>query len=245
MGQAAHPVRACEKRCFPKARPFTISKVRIAFFDLDRTLIAQNSGRLWVLRELRLGHIKPWQALQAATWLARYQLGFAAIEVALQRAIASLAGSPERELRERTASFYERCVRALYRPGARKAIEEHRRAGDSLVLLTSSSLYLSEHVARDLKLDAVICNRFEVDENGLHTGRTVGALCFGAGKLQHANEFTRERGARLEDSAFYTDSYADLPVLEAVGRPVAVNPDRRLRRVAARRRWELVDWGRP
>jgi HAD superfamily hydrolase (TIGR01490 family) len=230
---------------FPKGYPFTIGKVRIAFFDLDRTLIAQNSGTLWVLRELQLGRLKPWQALQAAAWLARYELGFAAIDAALRRAIASLAGSQESELRERTASFYDRCVRSLYRPGARQAIEEHRRAGDSLVLLTSSSLYLSEHVARDLNLDGVICNRFEVDENGLHTGRTVGALCFGAGKLQHAGEFAKQNGARLQDCAFYTDSYADLPVLEAVGRPVAVNPDRRLRRVAEQRRWERVDWGKP
>jgi HAD superfamily hydrolase (TIGR01490 family) len=219
--------------------------VRIAFFDLDRTLIAQNSGTLWVRRELRLGFIKPWQALQAAAWLTGYELGFAGIDGVLQRAIASLAGVPERDLRERTAAFYEACVRPLYRPGARLAIEEHRRAGDSLVLLTSSSQYLAEHVARDLKLDALICNRFEVDQSGLHTGRTIGALCFGAGKLQYASDFARGRGARLEDSVFYTDSYADRPLLEAVGRPVAVNPDRRLRRLAAKRRWELLDWGTP
>jgi HAD superfamily hydrolase (TIGR01490 family) len=219
--------------------------VRIAFFDLDRTLIAQNSGALWVRRELQLGHIKPWQALQAAAMVTAYELGFARMEVALGRAISSLAGSPERELRERTASFYDTYVRSLYRPGARQAIEEHRRAGDELVLLTSSSQYLAEHVAAELNLDAMICNRFEVDQNGLHTGRTVGALCFGLGKLQHANEFAQEKGARLEESVFYTDSYADLPVLEAVGKPVAVNPDRRLRRIAAHRHWQLVDWGRP
>jgi HAD superfamily hydrolase (TIGR01490 family) len=219
--------------------------VRIAFFDFDKTLIAQNSGALWVMRELRLGYIRPWQAIQAAAWLARYQLGSAAIEAALQRAIASLAGSRERDLRERTTAFYESRVRSLYRPGGRRVLEEHRRAGDALVLLTSSSLYLAEHVVRDLKLDAAICNRFEVDEHGLHTGRTVGALCFGLGKLQQAAEFAGRKGARLADAVFYTDSYADLPVLEAVGRPVAVNPDRRLRRIASLRRWELVDWGRP
>jgi len=219
--------------------------VRIAFFDLDRTLIAENSGALWVRRELQLGYIRPWQALQASAWLAAYELGFGRMEVVLQRAIASLAGSAERDLRERTSSFYDKYVRPLYRPGARRAIEEHRREGDALVLLTSSSQYLSEHVVRDLKLDALICNRFEVDESGRYTGRTLGALCFGMGKLQHAHEFAQGNGARLEDSVFYTDSYADLPVLEAVGKPVAVNPDRRLRRIATARHWELVDWGSP
>jgi HAD superfamily hydrolase (TIGR01490 family) len=219
--------------------------VRIAFFDLDRTLIAQNSGSLWVRREVAAGHIRPWQALQAAAWVTAYELGFSRIETALQRAIFSLAGSAEQELRERTALFYDTDIRSLYRPGARLAIEQHRKSGDALVLLTSSSQYLGEHVAAELKLDAVICNRFEVDEKGLHTGRTVGRLCFGMGKLQRAKEFIHEHGARLRDSVFYTDSYADLPVLEAVGRPVAVNPDRRLRRLAASRHWELLDWGTP
>ncbi len=217
----------------------------IAYFDFDRTLIATNSGALWVRRELRHGHITPLQAVRAGAWLLRYQLGFAALEDAVKRAIASLIGSKERDLRERTALFYESQIRPLYRPGARRALDDHRRAGDRLVLLTSSSLYLSELVARELRLDAVLCNRFEVDEGGLHTGRTVGTLCFGRGKLQHAQEFAKEQGVRLSDCAFYTDSFADLPVLEAVGRPVAVNPDRRLRRLALKRGWETVDWGKP
>jgi len=219
--------------------------VRIAFFDLDRTLIAQNSGSLWVRREVELGHIRPWQALQAAAWVTAYELGFSRIEAALQRAIFTLAGSAEQEMRERTAAFYDTHIRSLYRPGALLAIEQHRKAGDALVLLTSSSQYLGELVAAELKLDAMICTRFEVDDKGLHTGRTVGQLCFGMGKLQRAQEFIKQHGARLKDAVFYTDSYADLPVLEAVGRPVAVNPDRRLRRLAASRRWELLDWGTP
>ena len=230
---------------FPAFACVYTDRVAIAFFDFDRTLIANNSGALWLRRELRLGHISPLQGLRAAVWLMRYQLGFAELEDAIARAISTLAGSREQELRERTARFYESQVKPLYRPGARKALEEHRRAGDSLVLLTSSSLYLSELVARELMLDAVLCNRFEVDDRGLHTGRTIGAVCFGKGKLLHAEEFVRGRGTRLSDCAFYTDSFADLPVLEAVGKPVAVNPDRRLRRLAHQRGWELVDWGEP
>lgn len=217
----------------------------IAFFDFDKTLISSNSGALWLRSEIKLGHITPLQAVRAATWLMRYQLGFAALDDAMLRAIATLAGSGERDLRERTEAFYESKVRALYRPGARQKVEDHRRSGDELVLLTSSSLYMSELVARELRLDAVLCNTFEVDESGRHTGRTVGTLCFGTGKLLHAERFASARGVRLSDCAFYTDSFADLPVLEAVGKPVAVNPDRRLRWIAKRRGWELVDWGRP
>jgi HAD superfamily hydrolase (TIGR01490 family) len=219
--------------------------VRIAFFDFDGTLITVNSAILWVRQELKQGRMTAWQAAQAATWLLKYELGFAEIDQAFQRAIAALAGSAERELRERTSSFYESRIRALYRPGALRAVEEHRKRGDRLVLLTSSPIYLSELVARELKLDAMLCNRFEVNEEGLHTGRTVGVLCYGPGKLSHAKSFAERGGVGLANCAFYTDSYSDLPVLEAVGRPVAVNPDRRLKRTAVQRGWELVDWGRP
>jgi HAD superfamily hydrolase (TIGR01490 family) len=219
--------------------------VGIAFFDLDRTLLAANSGTLWIRQELRLGHISRWQALRAASWLARYHLGFAGLEDAVLRAIASLAGSSMEDVRARTAAFYQAQVKALYRSGAREALDRHRRRGDRLVLLTSSSKYMAELVAKDLQLDGVLCNDLEVDATGCHTGRVVSELCFGKGKLAHARTYASSHGVALSDCAFYTDSYSDLPVLEVVGRPVAVNPDRRLRKEASRRGWDVVDWGGP
>jgi HAD superfamily hydrolase (TIGR01490 family) len=219
--------------------------VAIAFFDLDRTLIAANSGVLWLKSELRLGRISRLQAALASLWVARYHLGFVGMEHGIRRAIGSLAGSAEGELQERTTAFYESEVRSLVRPGARRALEAHRLAGDKLVLLTSSSRYMSELVARDLLLDEVLCNHFEVDPHGNYTGKPQGQLCFGPGKLTHAEACAQKLGADLSQCAFYTDSYSDLPVLAVVGRPVAVNPDFRLRRAALQRGWEVVDWGMP
>ncbi|HEX8818526.1 MAG TPA: HAD-IB family hydrolase [Archangium sp.] len=217
----------------------------IAFFDLDKTLLAVNSGALWVRRELELGHITRMQALRASMWLARYHLGFVAMQDALRQAITHLEGLGEQYLRQRTVLFYEEQVRSQYRPGALLALEEHRSAGDRLVLLTSSSGYLSELVARDLGLDAVLCNRFEVDAAGLHTGKPLGEVCFGEGKRVHAQAYASEAGIPLSECTFYTDSYSDLPVMEVVGRPVAVHPDRRLRREALRRGWPVLSWGVP
>ena len=215
----------------------------IAFFDLDKTLLSVNSGWLWLRRELSLGHVSRTQALRASTWLIRYHLGFAKMEVAIGQAISLLAGTGEAELRARTTDFYREQVRRLYRPGALAALDWHKRRGDQRVLLTSSSGYLSELVARELQLDEILCNRFEVDLAGLHTGRSLGALCFGKGKLAHARAYAERIQSPLAEATFYTDSYSDLPVLEAVRRPVAVNPDPRLRRLAFRRKWEIVDWG--
>jgi hypothetical protein len=110
-------------------------------------------------------------------------------------------------------------------------------------MLTSSSNYLSELVAAELGFDEVCCNRLEVDPAGLHTGRVVGGICFGPGKLPHAQAAATGAGASMSTATFYTDSYSDLAVLEAVAHPVAVNPDPRLRRLAQRRGWRVVDWG--
>jgi len=217
----------------------------IAFFDLDKTLLAVNSGSLWIRRELALGHITRVQAMRATLWLARYHMGFVPMQDALVQAMSHLQGTDEQPIRERTIRFYEELVRSQYRPGALRAVEEHRSAGDRLVLLTSSSGYMAELVARDLTLDAVLCNRLEVDAAGVYTGRPLGEVCFGDGKRSYAQAYASQAGVPLSACAFYTDSYSDLPVMEVVGRPVAVHPDRRLRREALRRGWPVVDWGSP
>ncbi len=215
----------------------------IAFFDLDKTLLAANSGSLWIRRELREGHLTRFEAARAALWILRYHLGFTSIEAALERAIASLRGSPAAPLRERTRRFYEEEVRAQFRKRGIEVLEEHRARGDRLVLLTSSSGYLSECVDGDLRFDALLCTRLELDAGGVHTGRCEGELCYASGKLRHAEACATAFGVSLSDCTFYTDSFADVSVLEKVGRPIVVNPDRRLRSHSLARRWPIVDWG--
>jgi HAD superfamily hydrolase (TIGR01490 family) len=218
--------------------------VRTAFFDLDKTLLSVNSGTLWVRREVALGHMSKRVALKAMLWLARYRFGFASAEEMVAEAVAHSKGTRAEDIALRTRRFFDDEVRHTYRPGALEALERHRAAGDRLVMLTSSSNYLAELAAVELKFDAVLCNRLEVVD-GLHTGRVVGRVCFGDGKLVHATAQLAAHGGALGQSDFYTDSFSDLPVMEAVGRPVAVNPDPRLRRHAQRRGWAVVDWGEP
>lgn len=218
----------------------------IAFLDLDKTVLARNSGALWVRWELASGHIRLRDALRAYGWVVRYHLGAAQLEDVILEAIGTYAGSREQEVVARTLAFYERDVRHTVRPGAREAIAAHRRAGEEVVLLTSSSNYLAEMVSTQLGLDAFLSTHYEVDAAGAFTGRPDGRLCFGPGKVEIARAWAKERGVRdLADCAFYSDSASDLPMLEAVGRPAAVNPDPRLRRIASRRKWPILDWGVP
>lgn len=217
--------------------------MRIAFFDLDKTLISRNSATLWIRFELAAGRVTRWQALQALGYIVRYNLGRVDIEDAIRQSVVTIAGQPEDEMRARAEAFYDARIRPLFRPGGRAAIEAHRRAGDRLVLLTSSSNYVSARVCADLALDEYLCNRFEVDGDGRYTGRPVEPLCYGAGKLVLATRCAAAHGVPLSACAFYTDSFADLPLLEAVGEPVAVHPDPRLRRHARRRGWPIRYWG--
>jgi HAD superfamily hydrolase (TIGR01490 family) len=219
--------------------------VRIAFFDLDKTLISRNSATLWIRAELGAGRITLRQALRALSWVVRYSLGARDMTAEIRRTVATLAGQREDVLRERTRVFHATHVRPLYRPGAVAAIAMHRRAGDHLALLTSASSYLAEEVCRDLDLDGYVCSRFEVDAAGLYTGRVIEPLCFGPGKVALADRYTASLGARLSDCAFYSDSHSDLPMLEVAGEPVVVHPDIRLRRLARRRGWRTIEWGEP
>jgi HAD superfamily hydrolase (TIGR01490 family) len=216
----------------------------IAFYDLDKTLLPLNSGTLWVKRELRLGHLSWRQAMQATVWLTRYRFGFANGADMVASAVAALRGTAVEPLRERTRQMFVESLSGRYRPGAYQSLDDHRKRGHACVLLTSSSHYLSELVAEELKLDGMLCNQIGSD-GGVHTGLVNGTICFGDGKRIHALAECERRGVRPSECYFYTDSYADLAALEVVGHPVAVNPDVRLSRLAAKRQWPAVDWGTP
>jgi len=217
----------------------------IAFFDLDRTLLSANSASLWIRAELREGRIRRRDAAVAAGWIVRYQLGVAQLEDALRSAAETLAGQEEAELRARTRAFWDRELAHRIRPGARTAVARERARGRQLVLLTSSSPYMSEPALEALDLDDILCNRFVIDGEGRFTGKAVEPLCFGPGKVTHARAFADAAGADLADCSFYTDSYSDLAALDAVGEPVVVAPDMRLRRTARRRGWPIADWTAP
>jgi HAD superfamily hydrolase (TIGR01490 family) len=213
----------------------------IAFFDLDRTLLSVNSATLWVKRELRLGFISRWAALRGAMWLALYELGLAQMDDAIRTAIGTLADQSEDEIRGRTMAFWREELADSIRPGAHAVLAAHRSQGDQLVLLTSSSNYLSELAAEALGLDAILCNRFQV-EQGRFTGKPVEPLCFAEGKHAHALAFAEAAGVPLSKCTFYTDSYSDISVLKAVGKAVVVHPDPRLKRAAERHAWAVENW---
>jgi HAD superfamily hydrolase (TIGR01490 family) len=214
---------------------------RLALFDLDRTLIDCNSGRLWALAEWREGRVSTLDLAWALSWLARYALGAeAGIREAFEAATASIAGQEEQDLERRIRAWFEREVAHRLRAGGREALARHREAGDHLVLATSGSIYAARAAAERYGLDEVVATRFEVVD-GRFTGR-VSTLAVGEGKAEAVEAWASERGHSLRDAAFYTDSMSDRTLMERVGEPVAVHPDRALRREAALRGWRVERW---
>jgi HAD superfamily hydrolase (TIGR01490 family) len=214
-----------------------------AFFDLDGTLTVENTGRLWFRRERAEGRLHLSQAMEAGFWLGLYGVGLMRADVALSRAVGTLAGLEEDALEERIARFYAEEVEASYAPGGLEAVKRHKEAGDKVVLLTAASVYLARCVQNTLGLDDVLALRFEVGADGRFTGGLQQPVCYGPGKLELAHAWASSHGVDLADCSFYTDSISDLPMLDAVGTPVAVRPDGRLTRVAKRRGWAIEDWG--
>lgn len=213
-----------------------------AFFDLDGTLIAFNSGLRYARHERRAGRIALWQMAESALWMALYHLSLVDMRRAFSRAVSHYRGVPEATLDERTQAWFEDAVAPHLLPGAADALAEHAAAGVPRVLLSSTSSYLARAVTARWGLDDWLANGFPTDAEGRLLGTMREPLCYGAGKVVHAERWAAAREVDLGASWFYTDSYSDLPMLEAVGHPVVVLPDPRLRRHARKVGWPIVDW---
>lgn len=212
-----------------------------AFFDIDHTILAGNSAASFARYMWEVGIARRRDLVLAAWYLGLYRLGMLQPSQALARSADVLRGKPESWLVEHCARWYERDVRREVRAGARAHIEEHRRAGHLVALLSSSTCYLGNPLGDELGIEHRLVNRLDLDENGHFTGGFAQPLCYGDGKRWHAARFAEEHGVDLSESYFYTDSVTDLGMLELVGHPRVVAPDPRLAREARRRGWPVVD----
>ncbi|MEO0600402.1 MAG: HAD-IB family hydrolase [Myxococcota bacterium] len=214
----------------------------LALFDLDRTLIDVNSGRLWVSSEWRAGRLSPLDVVWASWWLARYSLGWeSGLERVFETAAAGLQGVPEGEIVERVQTFFDRDIRHRLRPGGQAALVRHRESGDQLVLATSGTQFAAKAAVDAYGLETFVCTELEIVD-GHFTGR-IKALAVGDAKLHRVQAWADREGHDLSTATFYSDSMTDVALLERVAHPVVVNPDRRLRRHAQERGWPIEDWG--
>lgn len=211
-----------------------------ALFDIDGTLLSVNSAPLYAKWLRAQGRARRRDLVRTAWYLARYKLNLLDLETAIAQVSGMISGQSEAEVAESCERWYRDVVRDYLVPGMVEILEGHRAAGHVIAFLSSSTHYLARPLARDLGVEHLLVTRLEVVD-GLFTGRPVKPVCYGPGKVHWARVFAEEQGVDLAESWFYTDSVTDLPVLEIVGHPRIVNPDRLLRREARRKGWPVLD----
>ena len=208
-----------------------------AFFDLDRTLLSGASGPV-ISEALRQIGVLADRSIPGENLLYRVfdAVGETLPAMAMTRSAARFAAGWSRSaVREAGEIVAERLVDTV-QPYGRILINEHRDAGRPVVLATTSPFDLVEPLARALDLDDVIATRYGTDA-GKYDGTIVGDFVWGPGKLAAVRKWADRHGIDLASSYAYSDSVFDSPLLGAVGNPVAVNPDPRMRLMAIIRRW--------
>jgi HAD superfamily hydrolase (TIGR01490 family) len=215
--------------------------MRAALFDLDKTLLDCNSATLWLRHEWRAGRVGVRDVAWALWALSQYHLGLDGLDATFEAAASSVAGVSEAEFAERTRRWFETDVASHLRPGGRDALARHRARGDRIVLATSGTVYAAKPAQLAYGCDDVVCTTLGV-KDGVLTGK-IAQSAYGDNKLIRVQEWAAANGIRLEDCTFYTDSFTDVALLERVGSPVVVHPDRRLAAFAARRGWPVEVWG--
>ena len=209
-----------------------------AFFDMDKTLIAENSGSLYMKYRYERGEVGGWDLAKGLYAYLRYKAGMLDIRAFTQEAMLEFRGQGERKLVREARDFVEKLVVPTVYPEAVEAVRWHQEQGHVVAIVSGATKFVVKPLAEALGIKHYLYTRLEV-ENGRFTGRVIDPLCFEEGKIYWLQQFIDERGIDLAKSWFYTDSVTDLPLLDLVGHPVAVNPDPFLFRAARRRSWPV------
>lgn len=215
----------------------------IVLFDMDGTLVKKNTGRLYVQFEYDRGNMSLARVAEVATWHARYLTGYLDIDGLAERAISWYRGRSMAEIDAEMQPWFQRYVAPHITDAAKRCVAAHQQRGDIVAIATGGTAYATRPVARSLGITDWICSEIELEE-GLITGKLVRPACAGPGKLVRIERWlaANHPDANLSQVTFYSDSITDLPLLEAVGTPIVVNPDLRLALVARQRRWPVLKW---
>jgi HAD superfamily hydrolase (TIGR01490 family) len=220
--------------------------VSAAFFDLDKTVIAKSSTLAFGKPFYKGGLVNRRAVLQSSFAQFLYLLQGADEDTMdrLRDHLAALcAGWPVQQVQDIVAETLHDLIDPLVYEEALALFEEHRAAGRSVVLVSSSGQEVVGPIGEMLGIDHVIATRMVV-EDGRYTG-AVDFYAYGENKATAMTELAAARGWDLADCYAYSDSATDVPMLAAVGHPVAVNPDKALRKEAAERDWPVREFARP
>src|SRR3954452_9723298 len=216
-----------------------------AFFDLDKTLMEGSSAFHFGRAAYKAGMVTRKQLLRDAWENVKFRLNGSTdegIEPLRTRVLDAIAGRRWTELARLNPDVLSGVLPLVY-PQMLELAWRHQDEGRPAYIVTAASQEMAEMIAHVLILDGGIGFRSEL-EDGVYTGRAAGPFTYRGGKAQAVRELAEREGIDLAQSYAYSDSESDLPMLRAVGHPVAVNPDPVLERVAREEGWEVMRFDR-
>ena len=220
---------------------------RAAFFDVDKTLLPGSSMYLFARGLYRRGFYDLRDIAGFAFGQLVFRLtgaeGRKGMEAAREQALAFIEGKRRDDLIQIGHDIVVEVIGPRIYPGMRRVIDDHHARGDRTYLVTAAPQELAQGIASYLGMDGALGTEAELVD-GTYTGRLVGPVLHGPAKLDAVARLAAEQGFDLRASSANSDSVNDRPLLEGVGRPVAVNPDRYLRDLAAERGWPVQDFRR-
>ena len=212
----------------------------LAIFDLDNTLLGIDSDHAWGEFLLEQGAVDP-VSYRAANerFMRDYDAGTLDIHAFLEVALKPLADNTPEQL----AAWHQQFMASKIEPNILTKGEEllarHRTHGDTLLIITATNRFITGPIAERLGVDHLIAVEPEILD-GRYTGRVSGTPSYREGKVERLDAWLADKELTLDDAWFYSDSHNDLPLLEQVDHPVAVDPDDTLREIAQARNWRIM-----
>ncbi|GAB4361795.1 MAG: HAD family hydrolase [Gammaproteobacteria bacterium] len=212
----------------------------LAIFDLDNTLLGGDSDYLWGQFLAENGIVDgAWYEEENRRYYQQYEAGTLDIHEFLRFSLRPLAENDPQQLRAWRRQFIDEKIRPILLPAAQKLLDRHRARGDTLLIITATNRFVTEPIAELLGVPHLIATD-PAQSQGRYTGEVEGIPCFQEGKVTRLNAWLADTGQTLDQSWFYSDSHNDIPLLERVDHPVAVDPDPALSQHAHHKGWPVI-----
>ena len=215
----------------------------LAIFDLDNTLIGGDSDYLWGEFLCDEGIISDRQSFEKKNdyFYQQYELGLLDIYAWAEFSFEILSHYSINELEAFHVKFMAQKIEPILLEKAQDCINSHRKNGDTVLVITASNTFVTAPIVKRYGVNHLIATEPEI-VSGRYTGKVSGIPCFKSGKIENLMPWLERNSESLENSTFYSDSHNDLPLLELVDNPVAVNADKILAKIAQTNGWDILNW---
>ena len=215
----------------------------LAMFDLDNTLIGGDSDYLWGEFLCDEGIISDQESFQKMNeyFYHQYEIGKLDIYAWAEFSFKILTEYSLDELNEFRQNFIETKIKPIFLERAQDCINKHKENGDTVLVITASNTFITSPIVEMYGINHFLATEPEF-KSGRFTGKVSGIPCFQSGKIDNLMPWLDKNGENLIGSYFYSDSHNDLPLLELVDNPVAINSDKVLTSVARENGWPVLDW---